>query len=55
MTLTVPADITKITSNLKAPIVVNPKTLKGCQLIVENDEYPVRYPIYEILNNKEGN
>ena len=55
VTLTVPADITKITSNLKAPIVVNPKTLKRCQLIVENDEYPVRYPIYEILNHKEGN
>lgn len=54
VTLTVPADITKITTNLKAPIVINPITLKGCQIIVENDEYPVRYPIYDILNNKEG-
>ena len=48
-TLTVPADITKITTNLKAPIVINPVTLKGCQIIVDNDDYVVRYPIYDIL------
>lgn len=58
-TLTVPADITKITTNLKAPIVINPVTLKGCQIIVDNDDYVVRYPIYDILksskvSDKEG-
>lgn len=54
VTLTVPADITKISTNLKAPIIINPVTLKGCQIIVENDDYQVRYPIYDILNEKEG-
>lgn len=58
-TLTVPADISMITTNLKAPIIINPVTMKGCQIIVDNDEYQVRYPIYDILKagkeaNKEG-
>ncbi|MDE7432538.1 MAG: flagellar assembly protein FliW [Lachnospiraceae bacterium] len=59
-TLTVPSDLTAITTNLKAPIIINPVTMKGCQIIVENEEYPVKYPIYEILKAhkeaaKEGN
>ena len=33
--LTVPADITKMTINFKAPIIVNADTLKGVQLIAE--------------------
>jgi flagellar assembly factor FliW len=49
VTLTVPADLKNMTCNLKAPIIINADTLKGCQLIVENDEYQVRYPIYDIL------
>lgn len=58
-TITVPADISMITTNLKAPIIINPVTMKGCQIIVDNDEYQVRYPIYDILKagkeaNKEG-
>lgn len=54
-TLTVPSELTAITTNLKAPIIINPATMKGCQIIVENEEYPVKYPIYEILKaNKEA-
>ena len=49
VTLTVPEDIEKMTANLKAPIVVNMNTRKGAQIIVENQDYSVRYPIYEIL------
>ena len=52
VTLTVPADITKMTSNFKAPIIINVDTLKACQVIVENEEYKVKFPIYEILKNK---
>lgn len=47
VTLTIPSDITKMTANLKAPIVVNAATYKGCQLIVENDEYKVKHPVYQ--------
>ena len=49
-TLTVPTDITKLSTNLRAPIVINPAALKGCQIIVDNDDYPVKYYIYDILN-----
>ena len=40
--------------NLKAPIIINVDTMKGVQLIADNSDYQVRYPIYDILK-KEGN
>lgn len=46
VTLTVPSDITKVTSNLKAPIIINSDTKKGCQLIAENPEYEVKHNVY---------
>lgn len=55
LTLTVPADITKMTSNLRAPIIINADTRRGCQIIVENQDYQVKYPVYEkFLQAKEG-
>ncbi|MCQ2537987.1 MAG: flagellar assembly protein FliW [Lachnospiraceae bacterium] len=48
VTLTVPSDITKMTTNLKAPIIINADTKKGCQVIAEND-YPVKYNIYDVI------
>ncbi len=48
-TVTVPEDLTKMTINLKAPIIVNADTLKGVQLIADNEDYAVKYPIYNIL------
>jgi len=33
------------TANLRAPIVINPSKMIGCQLIRENDQYPVRFSI----------
>lgn len=47
VTVTVPEDMTKMTVNLKAPFVINSETRKGCQIIVENNDYPVKYNIYE--------
>ena len=56
VTLTVPSDITKITSNLKAPIIINADNLKACQVMANNEEYVVKYPIYDIIkeNSKKG-
>lgn len=58
VTITVPADKTKVTVNLKAPFVINSDTRKGCQIIVENNDYPVKYNIYEVIQKmkeaKEG-
>lgn len=47
VTLTVPSDITKMTANLKAPIIINADTKKGCQMIVENADYSVKYNVYQ--------
>lgn len=49
LTLTVPSDITQMTTNLKAPIVINVETKKGCQVIAENQEYVVKYNIYDVI------
>lgn len=52
VTMTIPEDVKKATANLKAPVIIHPVTRKGCQVIVENQEYLVRYPIYDIFNRK---
>lgn len=49
VTLTVPSDIKKMSINLRAPIVVHTESRKACQVIVDDEKYPVKYPIYEIL------
>jgi len=56
VTMTVPSDITKMTVNLQAPIIVNAEGKKACQIIVDVDKYPVRFPIYDIMKEmkKEG-
>lgn len=52
LTMVVPEDITKMTVNQKAPIVINTRTQKACQIIVEGDEYLIRCPVYDILKEK---
>ena len=54
VTVKVPSDLTKMTINQKAPIIINTDTMKGAQLIVENEDYEVRFPIYDILKNGKG-
>ena len=49
LTLTVPADITKMTTNLKAPIIINAETKRGCQVIAENPDYVIKYNIYDVI------
>ncbi|MCM1215164.1 MAG: flagellar assembly protein FliW [Lachnospiraceae bacterium] len=49
VTATVPSDLTKMTVNLRGPMIINSLTRKACQVIVEGEEYAVKFPIYEIL------
>lgn len=49
LTLTVPGDVKQTTANLKAPLIVNADTRKGCQAIVENADYEVKYNVYEAI------
>lgn len=53
VTVTVPSDLTKMTVNLKGPIIVNAAEKKACQVIVEGD-YMVKYPIYDILKARKA-
>ena len=55
VTVTVPSDLTKMSVNLQGPVIVNVEERKACQIIVEGEQYPVKYPIYDILQaRKEG-
>lgn len=47
LTLSVPSDLTKMSANLKAPLIINADTKKGCQIIAENPDYVIKYNIYE--------
>lgn len=49
LTLTVPSNLKDMTTNLKAPIIINVETKKGCQVIAENPEYVVKYNIYDVI------
>lgn len=54
VTITVPSDLEKMTVNLKAPIIINHKNLYSCQAVAENEDYLVRYPIYELLQKRKA-
>lgn len=53
ITMTVPENIEEMSVNLKAPIIINADTRKGVQLIVENQDYEVKYKIYDVLKKKK--
>ncbi len=41
----VPEDISKITANLKCPVIINTRTRKGSQVIIENSPYQIKHPL----------
>lgn len=45
--VTVPQDIKKISINLKAPVIINAKENRGCQVVLENDKYKFKHIITE--------
>ncbi len=55
VTVTVPHDLTKMSVNLMGPFIINVSDMTAVQTIVENEDYPVKFPIYDILqkNKKE--
>lgn len=56
VTVTVPRILEKMTVNLKGPFIINTAGMKASQTIIDNDEYPVKFPIYDILQKaKEAN
>ncbi|HHW26945.1 MAG TPA: flagellar assembly protein FliW [Firmicutes bacterium] len=49
--VTVPPDIRKMTANLQAPLVLNPATRLGKQVIVMSPEYTTRHYVFSTLES----
>ncbi len=57
VSLSIPSDVTQMTANLKGPFIINTVERKAMQVIVENQEYPVKFNAYEAIQamkEKEG-
>ncbi len=51
VTITVPHELEKMTVNLKAPMIINGENRKASQIITDDEKYPVKFPIYQILKD----
>lgn len=49
LVLTVPSRPEEVTANLKAPVIINADTRQGCQIIVENKDYVIKYKVYDAI------
>lgn len=49
----IPDDPTKMTVNLKAPVLINYVEKKGMQVVANNDEYSVKHYFLNELKNKK--
>jgi flagellar assembly factor FliW len=49
-TVTLSSNIENMTTNLKAPIIINIKEKLGEQLILDNDKYKVKEPLFKVVN-----
>ena len=49
VTMSIPSDLTKMTANLKAPIIINTVNRKAMQVIVENEDYKIKYNVYDAI------
>lgn len=54
--LVIPSKIESMTINLSAPIIINVKNRKGCQIILDDRRYSMRTPVSELLGRplKDG-
>lgn len=47
--LVIPKNVNAMTINLSAPIIINVRNSKGCQIILDDRKYRVRVPVSELL------
>ena len=45
-TVTINSNLKNITTNLQAPIIINIQDKKGEQIILDKEEYSIKYPIF---------
>jgi len=53
-TVTVPADLTKMSVNLQGPIIINVDECRACQMILDGSDYSVKFPIFDILQKRKA-
>lgn len=54
VTMSIPSDLTKMTANLKAPFIINTVDKKAMQVIVENQDYSIKYNVYDAIERLKG-
>ena len=54
VTVTIPKDIKEISVNLRGPIVINANECRACQVILDDEEYKIKLPIYDILEKNKN-
>lgn len=47
--MSIPSDITKLTANLKAPIIINSVDRRAMQIIAENKDYEIKYNVHDAI------
>jgi flagellar assembly factor FliW len=50
----VPEDLTMMTANLKAPLLINTENNKGKQIVLDKSDYQIRHYILQELRRKGG-
>lgn len=54
--ITIPSENPKLTTaNFRAPLIINPENKKGLQVIVNNEDYPIKYKISDALEAMKKN
>lgn len=52
--IVVPEDITKMTANLKAPVLINTENNRGKQVILDKGDYELKHYVLQELRQKGG-
>ncbi|MGE5328917.1 MAG: flagellar assembly protein FliW [Deltaproteobacteria bacterium] len=52
--VTIPEEVSKMTANLKAPVIINAKKNKGCQIILEDERYEFRHLLLDEFKKMGG-
>lgn len=51
--LVIPGSVSAMTINLSAPVIINVRNNKGCQIILDDRKYRVRVPVSDLMVQTE--
>ncbi len=50
--LTIPSTLSEMTANLKAPVVINTKEKVGKQVVLQENDQPIKHPMFKELRSQ---